>query len=206
MSAAHAYAEPRQSPQRTSTQHPRHIEIVTSRAQRRSRPRSFYAIIAVTSVFTLLLAQLMLSIVLSDGAYQISSLQNEQKQLARTEQALDEQLDLLASPQNLAASAESLGMVLGTNAPVFLRLSDGVVTGSPSPASGVAGAIGADGSLVANALLGEPSVNLVGDPADAAAADSAVGGAPSGTTSNASVPSNSGPTNGAGQLPSPQTR
>jgi len=193
MSAAYAYATPRTT---MPDSRPRHIEIVTSRAQRRSRPRSFYAIIAVTSVFTLLLAQLMLSIVLSDGAYQISALQNEQKQLARTEQALNEDLELLASPQSLATRAESLGMVLGTNAPVFLRLSDGVVTGAPTPAAGTAGAIGAGGSLVANALLTDPVVDLTADPAD-----SAVGGAPSGPTANASVPSN-----GSGQLPSPQTR
>lgn len=193
MSAAHAYAQPRTT---MPDARPRHIEIVTSRAQRRSRPRSFYAIVAVTSVFILLLAQLMLSIVLSDGAYQISALQNEQKQLARTEQALNEDLELLASPQSLAARAEALGMVLGTNAPVFLRLSDGLVTGAPTPAAGTAGAIGADGSLVANALLTDPVVDPTVDPADSSA-----GGAPSGTTTNASVPSN-----GSGPLPSPQTR
>lgn len=194
MSASHAYAEPQQSPRRSAR--PRHIEIVTSRAQRRSRPRSFYAVVAVTSVFALLLAQLLLSILLSDGAYQISALQSEQKQLARTEQALDEQLDLLASPQSLAIKAEGMGMVLGTNAPVFLRLSDGVVSGYPTPAAGVAGAIGSDGSLVANALLGDPTI----DPLLAEGEVSGESGAPSGSTTNASVPSNSG------QLPSPQTR
>ena len=194
MSAAHAYAHPRQV---QPGLRPRHIEIAPTRAQRRSRPRSFYAVIAVASVFALLLAQLLLSILLSDGAYQISSLQNEQKQLARTEQALDERLDLLASPQNLAARAESLGMVLGTNAPVFLRLSDGVVTGAPTPAAGTAGAIGADGSLVANALLADTTV----DPLTVEGNESVVNGAPSGTTAGPSVASNTG-----GPLPSPQTR
>lgn len=197
MSAAFAYAEPQRAPARHP--HPRHIEIVTTRAQRRSRPRSFYAILAVSSVFALLLAQLMLSIVLSDGAYQISELQNDQKQLARTEQALDEKLDLLGSPQSLATRAEQIGMVLGTNAPVFLRLSDGVVTGYPTPA---AGAVSASGALVANALLTESTLN---QPAETA--DSAAGGAPSGATTTASVPSNSGEVStSGGQLPSPQTR
>lgn len=199
MSAAYAYAEPRQDSRRAG--HPRHIEIVTSRAQRRSRPRSFYAIIAVTSVFALLLAQLLLSIILSEGAYQISALQNEQKQLARTEQALNENLELLASPQNLASRAEALGMVLGTNAPVFLRLSDGLVTGYPTPAAGAEGAIGADGSLVANALL----TGMTFDP-ESETADSDTSGAPSGSTTAASVPSNSGASTSDGQLPSPQTR
>lgn len=194
MSAAFAYAEPKRAPRRDAR--PRHIEIVTTRAQRRSRPRSFYAVVAVASVFTLLLAQLMLSILLSDGAYQISALQSEQKQLARTEQALNENLDLLGSPQSLAMRAEGLGMVLDTNAPVLLRLSDGLVSGNPTPAAGVAGAIGADGSLVANALLTDPIVDpLAGE------ADSGASGAPSAATANASVPSN-----GGGPLPSPQTR
>jgi len=193
MSAAYAYAEPAR--QRQAQQ--RHIEIVPTRAQRRARPRSFYAVVAVASVFALLLAQLLLSIMLSDGAYQISSLQNEQKQLARTEQALGEQLDLLASPQSLATRAEALGMVLGTNAPVFLRLSDGVVSGYPTPAAGTAGAIGADGGLVANALLANPTA----DPTMEESAEPGVSGAPSGATTSASVASNTG-----GSLPSPQTR
>lgn len=199
MSAAYSLADQRPSTRRDL--HPRHIEIVTTRAQRRSRPRSFYAVVAVTSVFALLLAQLMLSIVLSDGAYQISALQSEQKQLARTEQALNEDLDLLASPQSLAMRAEGIGMVLGTNAPVFLRLSDGQVSGYPTPAAGAAGAIGADGSLVANALLAD----VVVDPL-AGESDSGASGAPSDTTTNASVPSNGAPSNAGGPLPSPQTR
>jgi hypothetical protein len=194
VSAAVAYAEPQRGPQRDAR--PRHIEIAPSRAQRRSRPRSFYAVVAVTSVFALLLAQLMLSILLSDGAYQIAALQSEQKQLARTEQALNEDLDLLGSPQSLAMRAEALGMVLGTNAPVFLRLSDGLVSGYPTPAAGAAGAIGADGGLVANALLTDP----VADPL-AGEEESGASGAPSAPTANASVPSN-----GGGPLPSPQTR
>lgn len=196
MSAAVAYARPRPE----VAPRPRHIEIVTTRSQRRARPKSFYAVVAVASVFALLLAQLLLSILLSDGAYQISSLQNEQKQLARTEQALMEELDLLASPQNLATKAEALGMVLGTNAPVFLSLSDGTVTGQPSPAAGTAGAIGATGGLVANALLPDPTLTSAAD-AGATTDDSSASGAPSAPNSTASVPSNSGAT-----LPSPQTR
>lgn len=194
MSTAYAYAEPQQAPRRDAR--PRHIEIVTTRAQRRSRPRSFYAVVAVTSVFALLIAQLLLSILLSDGAYQIAALQGEQKQLARTEQALNESLDLLASPQSLALRAESLGMVLDTNAPVLLRLSDGLVSGIPTPAAGAAGAIGADGAQVANALLTPPTMDPLAN-----GTESTSDGAPPASTSNASVPSN-----GGGPLPSPQTR
>ena len=199
MSAVLAYAEPRR---RASEPAIRHVEIVTTRAQRKARPRSFYAIVAVTSVFVLFLAQLMLSIVLSEGAYEISDLQSEQKQLARTEQALSEQLDLLASPQSLATKAESLGMVVGTNLPATLTLSTGVLSGTPTAAAGNVGAIGSDGTLVPNALLVPTTTETP--------TDSTTAGAPSSSMANAPVASNGSATTGAastsGSLPSPQTR
>ncbi len=150
MSAAYAYARPQE---RQPAAQPRHIEIVTTRAQRRARPKSFYAVLAVGAVFALFLAQLMLSIVLSDGAYQISSLQSQQNQLARTQQDLAEKLDLLGSPQSLAQRAEALGMVVGSGSPAFLRLADGALIGTPVAATGSAGALGPGGGLVANSLL-----------------------------------------------------
>lgn len=174
------------------------LEVVTTRSQRAARPRSFYATVAVLSVFALFLAQLMLSILLSDGAYQISSLQAQQTTLARSEQALSEQLDLLGSPQNLAAKAEALGMVVGTSTPVFLRLSDGAVIGTVNPASGTVGAIGASGGLVPNAALDASTVTEYSSP-DAPTIATAEG-APALSTAPASVPSK------GGVLPSPNTR
>jgi hypothetical protein len=191
MSTAYAYARPQQRQPLAPT---RHIEIVTTRAQRRARPKSFYAVLAVSSVFALFLAQLMLSIVLSDGAYQISSLQSEQTQLSRTQQDLAEKLDLLASPQSLAQRAESLGMVVGSSSPAFLRLSDGALVGTPVAATGTVGALGADGGLVANSLLVAPvNPENVETPAEPA-------GAPSQNAAGTSVASSSG------ELPSPTTR
>jgi hypothetical protein len=184
----------------------RHIEIVTTRAQRKARPRSFYAIVTVSSVFGLLLAQLLLSIALSAGAYQIAGLQTSQKQLTRTAAALSEQLDLLASPQSLATKAEGLGMVVNSSTPVFIRLSDGTVIGSGS-AAGAQGVLGAKGSLVPNALLTDAASNaaLIGSADDSASTiGSATGtpkaGAPTPAVATASVAS----TNGS--LPSPVTR
>ena len=191
MSTAYAYARPQRSQPQAPT---RHIEIVTTRAQRRARPKSFYAVMAVSAVFALFLAQLMLSIVLSDGAYQISSLQVQQTQLSRTEQALAEQLELLKSPQSLAQKAETLGMVVGSGSPAFLRLADGALVGTPVAATGTAGALGPDGGLVPNSLL-VPSTDPVNtDPATPAS------GAPSQNSSGSSVASANG------ELPSPTTR
>jgi hypothetical protein len=192
MSAALAYAPSRLSP----TAPVRHVEIVTTRAQRRARPKSFYAVTTVMAVFGLFLAQLLLSIVLSAGAYQISSLQAEQKDLSRTQQDLSEKLDLLASPQSLATRAGALGMVVGGGTPAFLRLSDGALIGTPVASGTSAGTTG----LVANALLvsdGESGTTSEGDESAVTASD---GGAPPPSAASASVASNDG------DLPSPVTR
>jgi hypothetical protein len=191
MSTAYAFARPAERQAATPT---RHIEIVATRAQRRARPKSFYAMLAVSSVFGLLLAQLMLSIVLSDGAYQISSLQAEQTQLSRTEQDLAETLDLLASPQSLAQRAEGLGMVVGTGSPAFLRLADGALIGTPVAATGTAGTLAPGGGLVANALL-VPDENP-----EITQSESESSGAPSQNASGSSVTSSNG------ELASPTTR
>ena len=195
MSTAHAYARPQQrQPLARPDSAPRHIEIVTTRAQRRARPKSFYAVLAVSAVFGLFLAQLMLSIVLSDGAYQISSLQSEQNQLSRTQQDLAEKLDLLSSPQSLAQRAEALGMVVGSGSPAFLRLADGALIGTPVAATGTAGALGADGGLVANSLLVPPA-----DPVNPDSVQQ-----PSGASSQNAAGTSVASSNG--EIPSPTTR
>ena len=200
-----AFATPLRSP--AEEQRTRHIEIVSSREQRRARPRAAYAIVAVAGLFVLFIAQLLLSIVVSDGAYRIAALQTSQRDLGREQQALSEQLDMLSSPQNLATQAESLGMVLSTTNPVFLRLADGAILGTAAAAdAGETVITGSAGSLVPNSLLaGVPLVSATPtvDPAtaaDAAATGTGATGAPTATLTEGSVAST--PTT----LPSPVTR
>lgn len=138
-------------------ENPRRIEIVTSRAQRRARPRLAYALVAIGGLLGIFLAQLMLSIALSNGAYEISTLLVEKRDLGRVEGSLNEQIELVGSTQNLAANAEKLGMV-GTSAPAFLRLSDGAVIGSAVAATKAT----TNSIVVANSLLA--GVALVEDP------------------------------------------
>lgn len=162
MSGNLAYARPAvRGTQRSAPQHkPRHIEIAPSRAQRRARPKAAYAIVTVSSLFLIFAAQLLLSIVVSGGAYQIEHLQGQQKELLRSQEALTEKLDLSASTQSLAANAANLGMVPGAS-PLFLDLSTGAVSGAPGSVdrAGCGGAC----NLVANALLtGAPLVNRAG--------------------------------------------
>lgn len=124
-----------------------HLEALP-RAERRARPKLFYAAIAVTTVMVVVVAQLLLSIGVSQGAYRIESLQAEKAQLSRSYQQASEKAQTLSSPQNLAANAAALGMV-DNSTPVYLRLSDSAVIGSPAPASASAGSTG---QLVGNAL------------------------------------------------------
>ncbi|MEO6944223.1 MAG: hypothetical protein ABI053_05880 [Lacisediminihabitans sp.] len=189
-----AYSLPARSPRGPAREHTPHIEIVSTRTQRRARPRTVYALVTVAGLFVILMVQLLLSIVLSNGAYQISALQVQQTELSRDAQTYTEQLDVLKSPQNLSARAEALGMVMSTAPAVYLRLSDGAVIGTPTAMqASQAAVIGADGALIPNALLPE-------QPAQGSdAATTVKAGAPAGTTATGSVAST------PGVLPSPVT-
>jgi len=149
MSTNVAYAAPRTSRAASSREASRpHIEIVSTRDQRRARPKTVYATFVIGGLFAVLLAQLLLSIGLSDGAYAIQSLQQKQRDLGRTQQVLSEDRERLSSPQNLAANAGAMGMVSNAT-PVYLRLSDAAVLGAPVAAS----ADGSEAPLVGNVLL-----------------------------------------------------
>lgn len=178
-------------------QQPRRLDVVPTRDQKSARPKSFYALVTVGGLFAILVAQLLLSIVVSNGAYQISALQQEQKELARDQQSLTEQLHVLESPQHLAANAEQLGMVTNSNT-AYLRLSDGAVLGNP--ASALASDViqlGADGGpLVQNELLAGVSLAST----TSASPPAATQGAPQSAAAEGSVASSDA------VLPSPTTR
>lgn len=166
MSTNLAYARPAVRTARPApAARPRHIEIAPTRQQRRARPKAVYAVVTVASLFMIFAAQLLLSIVVSNGAYQIDSLQDQQKQLVRTQEALTENLELYGSTQNLAANAAHLGMV-PSSSPLFLDLATGAVSGAPGSVDrqGCGGAC----NLVANSLLtGVPLVNPTANAAGA---------------------------------------
>lgn len=173
----------------------RHLEVAPTRAQRRARPRVLPAIITIGGIGTILLAQLLLSIVLADGAYTIADLQTRHRDLERQEQALTEELEVLSSTQNLIANAENFGMIASGN-PVFLDLSTGAVSGNPTPAGG--SLTGSQGNQIGNSLL--TGATLV-EPVNAA--DPTTSSAQSSTANGGSAaPSSSSP----GTIPSPTTR
>ncbi len=195
-----AYTLPLQPPREAPNRHPNpHIEIVSTRRQRKARPRVIYALVAVGGLFVILMAQLMISIVLSGGAYQISSLQAEQKNLARDQQTLTESLHVLQSPQNLAARATGLGMVLDGTGAGWMRLSDGAVLQAPTGSGSATSADPTAQALITNALLtpevlaGEASTAKAPDPgtpaAGAVGTGAPVAGTPAGTATSGGIPS-----------------
>jgi hypothetical protein len=166
---------------------PRRIEIAPSRQQRRARPRAVYAVVTVVSLFAIFAAQLLLSIVVSKGAYEIESLQDQQTQLLRTQEALTENLELYGSTQNLAASAAHLGMV-PSGSPLFLDLTTGAVAGAPGSVDRVG--CGGACNLVPNSLLVAPPPVAV---APSSTAPTAASAAPPAATTPAAAPGAASP-------------
>jgi len=196
MSAVPVTALPRPVRERRAEAAP--LEVVATRTQRRARPRAVYAIVGVLGVFGILLAQLMLSIVLSEGAYRITALEAQQLELDRSAQSLGERLNVLDSAQNLAANAESLGMVVSATTPTFLLLSDGSVQGTPRPAGSAGGILEGRDTHVGNVLLSDvPLVTLTTAGGGESVTETGVATPPS---SSGSLPSASG------GIPSPDTR
>ncbi|WP_437584796.1 hypothetical protein ACSAGD_05910 [Paramicrobacterium sp. CJ85] len=131
MSTAVARAtRPLESPQRRPETRP--LRAVPLREKRRTRPKLAYALTTITAVSGIVVAQLLSSVALSQGAYELSALKSQQRALSLEQQSLNQQLEVLRSPQNVAQSAQELGMVINQS-PVYLKLSTGTVLGVPGP-------------------------------------------------------------------------
>lgn len=187
---------------------PSRLEIVPTRAQRRARPRTIFAISSVAIVVGIVTTQLLLSVAEAQGAFELNALQTRTSALQREAQVASEDLDRVQSPQYLAENANALGMV-SNSTPAYLRLSDGAVLGAPEAASTAAGTVtGSSGNLVANSLLaGVPLVNPDADASathkTAAAATGKSGNSSSASASGVGSAASTVPLNGA--LPTPET-
>ena len=109
------------------------LTVVPAREARRARPRLSYALWTVGGVGLILIAQLLSSVALSHGAYEVADLKTRITELGWQKESLGEQLETLSSPQYVATAAQELGMVINSS-PAYLRLSDGAVLGQPGQA------------------------------------------------------------------------
>lgn len=114
------------APLPTPTERPLRLTEAPKRAM---RSPLLGALVSVLIVLGILAAQLGLSIAVSQGAYEVRALEIEKRDLGRVQRLLSQNVDKLASPQNLAENAAALGMVQNVQ-PATLRLSDGTIQGS----------------------------------------------------------------------------
>jgi cell division protein FtsL len=113
----------------------RPLRAVPASDARKARPKLAYALWTVGGVAAIFIAQLLLSVALSHGAYEISGLRSQITELGYQKESLGEELETLSSPQYVATAAQELGMVVNST-PAYLRLSDGAVLGQPGEAGG----------------------------------------------------------------------
>lgn len=119
----------------------------------RRKPKLVYALISLGALGAIVVVQLILSVGLSHGAYQLDALQTQHREFGWQRQALSNDLASISSPQYIAANAEAIGMTLG-GTPAYLTLSTGEVTGVPAPGGAVKQG---PSSLIPNsAIAGEP--------------------------------------------------
>lgn len=77
---------------------------------------------------------LFINVLTTQGAFEEATLTRDVKGIEAAQQRAQQQLAMLASPGALEARARAMGMVPAA-APVFLRLSDAKVIGTPEPAT-----------------------------------------------------------------------
>jgi hypothetical protein len=182
---------------------PARILGLASRRVTKPRPRIFYAIVTVSVVLAIIVCQILLSVAVSSGAYEINELKVAHKDLSRTYTQVSQNLAEVSSPQHVAASAEALGMVT-SNTTAYLRLSSSKVLGQAHAATR-SGALlgGSNASLVQNILLTDIPAGAIPAAAAKAAVNIPTVGVAAGTgaASNVTLPGVS-----SQKIPTPQTR
>ncbi|KAA9143459.1 hypothetical protein F6B41_00105 [Microbacterium lushaniae] len=191
-----AHALPLRRPAETPA---RRLHVVEAPAQRK-RPKLAYGVIAVAGAVAIALAQMGLSILTTQGTYEVAALTQQQRDLTYDKQILYDDVAGLGSPQYLAANAAALGMVINES-PSYLRLSDGAIIGTGHAAADASAVDAINRGAVPNALIADtplvtaPDATIKGVPLVPDAATEATGG----TGSTTPPPITDG-------LPTPATR
>lgn len=97
-----------------------------------------FGIVCTLLLATGLIGLLLLNTALAQGSFVLHELRATSDQLTDTQDALNQSLDSLKSPANLATRATVMGMLPADSA-AFLRLSDGKVLGVAKPAQATPG-------------------------------------------------------------------
>lgn len=124
--------------------------MLSASEAKKLRPGLFTGLLLVMGILLIQLIQLGLNMALTQDAYYLSKLSSEKRQLATEVQIIQEQVDSLASPQNLADAANQLGMVANPSA-VLIDIENDKIYGAPKPAQAQSGT--ASANLVANSAM-----------------------------------------------------
>jgi len=161
-SEAFAFAPaPSSRPHPTPAGEPHRPLRVVEHTRPARRPRLLYGIVAVAGALAIAGAQMGLSILATQGSYEVKQLTTQQRELTWQKQILQDEVAGLSSPQYLAANAAALGMVAG-GSPNYLRLSDATAFGTGAGMSGASSINALARAAVANSLVA--GVPLVTDP------------------------------------------
>ncbi len=126
------------------------LMMLSANEAKRVRPGLFTGVLLVMGIVVIQLIQLSLNMALTQDAYYLRELKIEKRALSTEVQIIQEQVDSLASPQNLADAANRLGMVANPSS-VLLDITNDKIYGAPKPAEGSQAA--ASANLVANAAM-----------------------------------------------------
>lgn len=95
--------------------------------------RTPFVVVLLTLIGAGLVGLILISAAMQARTFELARLSDQARDLQIRQQALQREVSDLESPENLGPRALWLGMV-PSQTPVYLRLSDGAVIGSPKPA------------------------------------------------------------------------
>lgn len=122
------------------------VQSATSNVEVRALARK-----AVGGILIVWITSLIIGSLCDTSIYQISQLKQESASISTQTQVLQQEVDSLRSPQNLATSARNLGMIVNSN-PVFLKVATAKVLGNAAPAS-LNTSTSVSTNLIANSVL-----------------------------------------------------
>ncbi len=111
------------------------LTVVPARSLGRTQAaRTPFAVLVLGLLALGVVGLLMFNTSMQQASFRATTLQGRVSELTAREQSLNMQLDALRDPQHLAVAAKQLGMVPPSQ-PGFVRLGDGKVLGTPTPAT-----------------------------------------------------------------------